>query len=75
VNSTGSGDGPSRVRTDLSRYAGLGLQFAATMGVFGWAGFWLDGKWGTSPWLMVAGIFLGFVGGTISMVKKVFPSE
>lgn len=25
------------------------------------AGLWLDGKWQTTPWLMFAGIILGFI--------------
>jgi len=49
----------------------MGVQFAATIGVFGFLGYWLDAKWGTSPWLLIAFIFLGFFGGLISMVSKV----
>ena len=47
------------------------MQFALTIAVFGFLGYWLDGKWGTDPWLLIAFIFLGFFGGLISMVKKV----
>ena len=24
------------------------------------AGFWLDKKWGTSPWMILLGVFAGF---------------
>ena len=56
---------------DLARYSGLGLQFAATVGVFALAGHWLDGRAGTRPWLLIAGVFGGFALGLYSMIKKV----
>jgi F0F1-type ATP synthase assembly protein I len=58
---------------DAFRYAGLGVQFAGTLLVFGAIGYALDHWLGTLPWLLVAGVLLGFVGGTISMVRRVFP--
>ena len=60
---------------DYARYAGLGVQFAGTLVVFGAIGWWLDGKLGTEPWLMVAGIFVGFFGAMISIVKQVPPAS
>lgn len=56
--------------SDLFRYSGLGVQFAATVGIFALAGRWLDGRWNTSPWLLIVGVFLGFALGLLSMVKK-----
>lgn len=32
-------------------------------------GFWLDGKWGTSPWLVVTGACVGFAIGLLEFVK------
>jgi len=58
---------------DLARYSGLGVQFAATVGVFALLGRWLDGRLGSSPACLLAGVFLGFGLGLYSMVKK-FPS-
>jgi F0F1-type ATP synthase assembly protein I len=40
-------------------YAGLGIQFAASIVVFLYLGQWLDRKLGTAPWLLLAGVFLG----------------
>jgi len=57
----------------LAKYAGLGFQFAATLLAFGALGYWLDGKAGTRPWLMIAGFLLGGVGATVSLIKKVPP--
>ncbi len=60
--------------SDLGRYAGLGVQFAASMALLGAAGWWLDGKLGTSPWLLITGVFAGAVGGFIAVIRAVPPS-
>lgn len=46
---------------DLGRFAGLGLQFTATLAVCGGLGWWLDTLFGTFPWLLVAGVLGGGV--------------
>lgn len=56
---------------DLGRFAGLGLQFAVTMAVLGGLGWWLDSKFGTLPWLLVAGVLVGAIGGFVRIVKAV----
>lgn len=38
----------------------LGLEFASAVGLGTWAGYFLDGKWNTGPWLVVTGAFAGF---------------
>ena len=53
------------------RYAGVGLTFAMTLLVFAAIGYWLDARFGTSPWLLIAGVFLGFGGALVSLIKKV----
>ncbi|MEQ1893250.1 MAG: AtpZ/AtpI family protein [Planctomycetota bacterium] len=57
---------------DLYRYSGLGFQFAATVGLFALGGRWLDGRWGSSPWLLLVGVFTGFGLGLYSLLSK-FP--
>jgi F0F1-type ATP synthase assembly protein I len=56
---------------ELGRFAGLGLQFAATIAVLGALGWWLDEKFGTLPWLLVTGVLVGAVGGFVRIVKSV----
>ena len=41
------------------RYLGLGLQFAASILLFLFLGRWLDRRFGTEPWLLLSGVFLG----------------
>ena len=60
--------------TDLSRYAGVGMQFAATIGVFAFGGHWLDGRLGSDPWLLILGVFVGFALGLVSLHSKLSPS-
>ena len=63
------GSGP--YGADYARYAGLGLQLAGSIGIFGLIGWWLDGKLGTSPWILILGVFTGFGAGLYALVKKV----
>lgn len=64
------GNGPRRSTMEqLAPYMGLGIQLAVAMCVFGAIGWWLDRRFGTAPWLLVAGTLLGAVGGMISMIR------
>jgi F0F1-type ATP synthase assembly protein I len=57
------------------QYAGAGLQFALTFLVLGAIGWWLDGRLGTGPWLMVLGILLGAAGAMYSLVRRLAPDQ
>jgi ATP synthase protein I len=46
------------------RYAGLGVQLAASVLLFLWIGQWADRKLGTGGLLTILAVFLGF-GGTM----------
>jgi F0F1-type ATP synthase assembly protein I len=48
----------------------LGLQLSLTVLVFFFLGKWLDGAFGSAPWLMLAGIIIGIAGGMISFLRK-----
>ena len=48
---------------------GVGLQFAVTLLVCLFAGQWLDRKFGTTPWLLLAGMLVGSVVGFWSLVR------
>ena len=56
---------------DLGRFAGLGVTLAVTLCVFAWGGYALDQRLGTLPLFLLLGVAAGFLGGTISMVRKV----
>ncbi len=42
---------------------GVGVETAAGIAGFTLLGWWLDSLWSTRPWLMLAGLVLGFLGG------------
>jgi ATP synthase protein I len=56
-------------------YAGLGLQFALSIVLFLFVGKWLDAKLGTSPWLLVAGVFLGATAGFYSIYHRLMADQ
>ncbi|HKV52928.1 MAG TPA: AtpZ/AtpI family protein [Gemmatimonadaceae bacterium] len=58
------GSGPSP-----GAFAGSGIQFVITILLFVYVGRWLDGKFGTSPWLLVLGAFVGAAAGFYSMYR------
>ena len=48
---------------------GIELAVSVLLGMFG--GRWLDGKAGTTPWLMIVGLCLGFTAGLRSIMRFV----
>ncbi len=50
-------------------YLNLGIEFAASILLCLFAGQWLDGKLGTSPFLMLAGLFLGMIVGFLNLYR------
>jgi ATP synthase protein I len=65
---------PEEPRPSASLYGSyltLGIQLAITVLAFFFLGRWLDAKFGTDPWLMLAGLALGVAGGLTAFLKKV----
>lgn len=48
-----------------NRISSIGLQFVLPAGL----GWWLDRRWGTTPWLTVVGAMLGFLTGTLALIQ------
>jgi len=53
----------------------MGVQFVAAILVFLFVGKWLDSKLGTSPLLLILGVFLGAAASMYAMYRRVFPPE
>jgi F0F1-type ATP synthase assembly protein I len=51
------------------RYAGLGIELAAAVGLLSLVGWWIDGRFGTAPWGLVVGAVVGLVGGMANLVR------
>ena len=71
IPTTFPGDDRKRVERSYLQFAGVGVQFAATILVLTLLGIWLDDKAGTAPFLTVLFLLLGFVGATWSLIHQV----
>lgn len=58
-----------------SEFAGIGFQLAASILVFLFIGNWLDGRLGTSPVLLIAGVFVGAGGALYSMYRRLVAAQ
>ena len=58
---------------DALKYAQSGTMLVAPMVALGAIGFWLDRRFGTKPWLLLAGLIVGMVGGFVNFFRLVFP--
>ena len=52
------------------RYSGVGLELAGATAGLALVGYWIDGKFGTSPWGMLAGVIIGIVGGLYNLIRE-----
>jgi len=66
----GANDGPS-----AAQFAGVGLQFALSILVFVYVGNWLDRRFGTAPWMLLAALFFGAGGSFYSMYRKLMAAQ
>ena len=56
-------------KQDHAVITSLGIEFAVSVILGTWAGYALDGKLGTGPWLLVAGAFAGFTLGFYMILR------
>jgi ATP synthase protein I len=52
------------------RYSGVGLELAGATAGLALVGYWIDGRFGTSPWGFLGGVVIGITGGLYSLVKQ-----
>ena len=52
------------------RYSLIGLELAGVIGGLAFAGHWIDGRFGTTPWGMLGGVVIGLVGGLYNLVRE-----
>lgn len=56
-------------------FAGAGAQFVLSILLFLYIGKWLDGRLGTSPWLLMVGVFVGAAGGFFSFYRRIMAAS
>ena len=64
-------DGPGDRLRELGPLLGVGTMLAASLGFGVVAGYWADGRFGTEPWLMLTGLFLGLAAGIYNLVMVI----
>jgi F0F1-type ATP synthase assembly protein I len=52
-------------------FASIGFEFVAAILVPGAVGWWLDGRFGTRPWIMLGCGLLGFIAGLRLLMRSV----
>ncbi len=57
------------------RFLNLGFEFFVAIGVFVFAGVWLDRQAGTTALFTILGSILGFVAGFYMIYRALFPSS
>ena len=62
---------PDRAALAGLKFLGVGISFAATVGVAALLGHLADGWLGTEPWLLVTGAMLGVTCATIDLIRRV----
>ena len=66
---------PGKDELEIGSFAGVGLQFAISIVLFLFVGQWADRKLGTSPVLLLAGVFIGGGAAFYSMYRRLTAAQ
>ena len=55
------------------KYAQISGMLIGPMLAFGAIGYWLDRRFVTPPWFLLAGLILGMIGGFVNFFRLVLP--
>lgn len=61
----------AKIYQDIGPYLGLGVQLAASILIMLFLGYWLDGKFNTSPVLTIIFALFGGFAGMYTVIKTV----
>ncbi len=59
----------SRMLKTIGQLSTIGLAFVLALVMGFGAGFWLDGKFGTKPWLSLLGFAVGLAAGVLNVIR------
>jgi F0F1-type ATP synthase assembly protein I len=68
-------DEPGHVERSYLRFAGVGIEFAATIAILTLFGIWVDGRLGTSPLFAIVLLLVGFAAATANLIRTVLGSD
>jgi ATP synthase protein I len=66
---------PEDAWREYASYGSLGLELAVTVLVCAYLGYRLYLYFHTTPWLMIVGVFLGFIAGVYTIYKRAVAGE
>jgi F0F1-type ATP synthase assembly protein I len=52
------------------RFSGVGLELAGAVAGLSLIGYWIDRRFGTKPWGILGGVFIGLAGGLYNLVRE-----
>ena len=52
------------------RYSSVGIELAGAVAGLALVGYWLDRRFGTTPWGILGGVVIGLVGGLYNLVRE-----
>jgi len=61
---------PDRRAVGWIRYSGIGIEVAGAIAGFALIGYWVDRRFGTTPWGLLGGLAIGLVGGVYNLVRE-----
>lgn len=68
-----AGDGDDRGHSETLKFGHLGIQFALTVGILAYGGWWLDNRLTTTPLFSFFGLLAGFGIGLWQLYRGAFP--
>jgi F0F1-type ATP synthase assembly protein I len=66
---------PKRLPGGSPRGIGAGLTLAVSVGLFAYAGLWLDTRFGTKPWLLLLCVGCGIAGCILHLIRVLAPES
>lgn len=66
---------PTPQHAAAGQYMGVGLQFAASIALFLFAGIWLDGRLDSEPWFTILGVVVGGSAGFYSLYRRLMHDQ
>ena len=54
----------------IGRASGIGVEFAVAVAGLSLLGYWIDRRYGSSPWGLLIGLAIGLIGGTYNLIRE-----
>lgn len=65
-------DRDSKEQNEILRWMGFGLEFGGVIIVFCYIGYKIDAKFNSSPYFLLTGFFVAFIGMLYTVIKQFY---